>query len=173
MIDKMTDKSEILGELSKIINDYRYKYGIGSYDIVDIALGREVKSPRFIPVSVFRNRKVGVLEAVVKYLREECKLKFVKIAESLNRRLSTVVMSYRKAEEKSRSRSQGIGSELSIPVEIFRNGRLSMLENLVFYLRKNHDMRCCDIARMVGRDERTIWTITGRIKNKGISSKHL
>ncbi len=169
----MEDKSEIFGELNNLIKEYKYRYKLSSYDIVDLVLEGKVKSSKFIPIGVLKNRNHGVLEGVVKYLREECKLRFKEISELLNRKLSTIVMSYRRGNGKNPGKFGNLECELTIPTEVFRNRSLSVLENVVVYLKNNFSMKNHDIAAAIGRNDRTVWTVINRVRKKEISSKHL
>ena len=56
--------------------------------------------------------------------------------------------------------------ELNIPVSIFNNYSLSALESVTKYLREELSLRYCEIASLLNRDDRTIWTVYSRIKNK-------
>ena len=53
-----------------------------------------------IPLSIFSNRKLGPLEAISKYLKDDAKLKFSEIAKLLNRNQKTIWVSYHNAKKK-------------------------------------------------------------------------
>jgi hypothetical protein len=53
-----------------------------------------------IPISVFKNRKLGMLENAVVFLKEKCKLNYHEIAVLLNRDDRTIWSSYNKAKKK-------------------------------------------------------------------------
>jgi len=59
---------------------------------------------------------------------------------------------------------------IDIPSFVFKDRTLSVLEVMVEYLRDNKGMKFNDIALMLNRDERTIWTSYRRakLKRKGI-----
>ena len=56
--------------------------------------------------------------------------------------------------------------EINIPVSIFDDRRLGVLESLVFYLRENLSLKNSEIAKLLNRDDRTIWTVYNRVKKK-------
>lgn len=56
--------------------------------------------------------------------------------------------------------------ELSIPISIFDDRQLGILECLVRYLREVIKLRNTDIAKLLNRDDRTIWTVYHRVKEK-------
>ncbi|MCB9358355.1 sigma-70 region 4 domain-containing protein [Candidatus Woesearchaeota archaeon] len=53
-----------------------------------------------IPVKFLNNRKLGMLEAAVIYLKDEKKLSYHEIAEILNRNDRTIWASYNKGKKK-------------------------------------------------------------------------
>jgi hypothetical protein len=59
---------------------------------------------------------------------------------------------------------------VNIPSFVFKDRTLSVLEVMTEYLHDNKKMRFCDIALILNRDERTVWTVYRRakLKRKGI-----
>jgi hypothetical protein len=53
-----------------------------------------------LPINIFQNRKLGMLEAAVVYLKEELSLSNNKIANMLNRDNRTIWATYSKAKKK-------------------------------------------------------------------------
>lgn len=53
-----------------------------------------------LPLSIFTDRRLGMLEAAVVYLHEEQGLKFSKISDLLNRDNRTIWATYHKAKQK-------------------------------------------------------------------------
>lgn len=113
-----------------------------------------------IPVSIFQNDKLSVLEAIVKYMREELGFKLVKIAELLNRNEKTVWGTYNKAKGKMKEKLV-VKAGNAVSVSIFRPRLLSVLESLVEFLKEN-GMSFHKIAVMLNRDDRTVWTVYNR-----------
>ena len=58
------------------------------------------KESPIIPLSLFKNRKLGVLEIIVKCLKENLELNYSRIAGILNRDPRTIWATYKKASEK-------------------------------------------------------------------------
>ena len=83
--DKIVVISYFIDELKKI-------HGI----INEIPAKNEIS----IPAGVFGNDALSSLEAIVKYLKEELKLKFSKIAKLLNRSNKTIWATYHNASKK-------------------------------------------------------------------------
>ena len=65
-----------------------------------------------------------------------------------------------------------IRKELQIPTHIFRDRTLSVLESLSEYLHKVRGLTYHEIAVLLNRDDRTIWTCChrARIKREKVES---
>ncbi len=104
-----------------------------------------------IPTSLFEND--SGLRGIVRYLHDEKKMSFGDIASSLKRHKNTIRTSY----EKSRPLGK-ISGEL-LPVRIFE--RRAPLEAASLHLaKKGHKLK--DIARILGRNPKTVWTALHR-----------
>ena len=55
--------------------------------------------------------------------------------------------------------------KLKVPIEIFSNRNLSILESVVVYL-KEKGMKNSQISKVLGKNQNNIWTIYHRSKNK-------
>lgn len=55
---------------------------------------------------------------------------------------------------------------LTIPTSIFVDRELSVLEAIAEYLKDVKGMRYSEIAQLLNRDDRTIWTSYNRAKEK-------
>jgi len=118
-----------------------------------------------IPTSIFRNDKLSCLESIVKHMKEDKGLKIIKIANLLNRNNKTIWTTYGKAKKKMKERLD-VCSEKTIPVSIFRARLLSVLESITEYLKEDKGMKFSEIAAMLNRDNRTIWTVYKRAAEK-------
>ena len=65
--------------------------------------------------------------------------------------------------KKKKEDSEGF---ISIPTAIFQDRDLSVLEAMAEYLREKKGMRYSEIAKLLNRDDRTIWTAYQRAKAK-------
>lgn len=117
-----------------------------------------------IPTSIFHNDKLSVLEAIVKYMKEELDFRTIRIAELLNRNEKTIWTTYNKSKGKMKERLE-VKPGKAVPVSIFRPRLLSVLETLVEFL-KEKGMSFHEIAAALNRDDRTIWTVCKRGTNK-------
>ena len=55
---------------------------------------------------------------------------------------------------------------IDIPSDIFRDRSLSVLEIMVEYLKEQKGLSYHEIAQLLNRDDRTIWTVYNRVKKK-------
>lgn len=115
-----------------------------------------------IPLSIFRDNKLGPAEVLCKYLKENEGMKFSEIAETIGRDQRTVWNNYNNALKKKKGRLV-VTEGMVIPVNVFNSG-LSILEAIVYYLRK--DMGNLEIAELIGKDNRNVWTLYSRAKKK-------
>jgi len=120
-----------------------------------------------LPINIFNNDSLSSLETVTKYMKEELNYRFRDIALLLNRSQKTVWDAYNDSRKKMDSRfSLGKGIRFLVPCFIFRDRSISFLEALTEYLKDNLNLRYCQIASLLNRDPRTIWTVYHRAKNK-------
>lgn len=155
--------------------DYLKKQGFSSEKITQLVnelLKVEIKEEVKVPISVFRNDKLSSLETIVKYLRENLLLSFKQIGSLSNRNDVALAVSYRNARKKLDKRFvvEEI-SPYSIPVSILQDRKLSVLENIVSYLKDTFGLAYHKIALLLNRDDRTIWTVYQRAKKKNKHGK--
>ena len=118
-----------------------------------------------IPIGVFSNDALSCLEAIVKYMKENLKMRFSKIAKLLNRSSKTVWATYSKASKKMPSSFDDISRQIMIPASAISNRAYSTLESVVGFV-KDLDYSNHEVAEMLHLDDRTIWTIWDRVKKK-------
>jgi len=146
-----------------LLKDIIQKYNISHEDLSE-AFSQE--SSNDIPISIFNNETLSALEAITKYLHEDRKLKFSHIASLLNRDARTIWSSYQAAKKKHPLGLPVKHSDMKIPLHQFTDRSLSILESLVSYLKENFSLSLHDIASLLNRDDRTIWTVYNRYKKK-------
>jgi hypothetical protein len=125
-----------------------------------------------IPLNIFSNGLSG-LEALSKYLKEVYDLRYCDIARLLNRDDRTIWDAYANARQKSSEDFSTIKSEICIPITIFNNRSLSILESSTKYLKEVLNLRYCKIACFLNKDPRTIWTVYNRSVKKRENEKQI
>lgn len=132
-------------------------------------LVHEEKEGIFLPVSIF-DSKLSPFEVIAKYLKEALGKKFSEIAALTGRDSRTVWGAYARAQKKNID-LKIIESEYEIPLSIFKNRKLSSLENISVYLHEKIGLGFSKIASLIGKDPRTIWTCYDRAKKKVSSDR--
>jgi hypothetical protein len=142
-------------------------------EIYEFRLGvkAEEKPGLVIPVSVFDNDALSALETVVKYLHENNDLRFSEISGLLKRDQRAIGVTYRFARKKMRMVLKARVSAYSLPVSVIADRKLSVLEGIVYYLRAAYGLSYHDVAVILRRDDRTVWTVYQRaLKKKSTTS---
>ena len=159
-------RDETFHILKAAINGLREKYNLDYNEILSL-IEEKPSQEILIPSSIFDNDELSCLETIVKYLKEELKLRFHEVAALLNRNDRTIWATYNNATKKRKERLPVKESRFFIPVSIFVDRKFSVLESIVSYLKDNFNLRYSQIAILLNRDERNIWTVYNRaIKKK-------
>lgn len=149
---------------------YLKRQGLSPEKIIELvskSLKVAVKEEIKVPISVFNNDYLSSLENIVKYLRENLLLSFRQIGELTNRNEIALAVTYRNARKKMPAKFVVTEiSPYSIPVSILKDRNISVLENIVAYLKDTFGLAYHKIAVLLNRDDRTIWTVYQRAKKK-------
>jgi len=126
-----------------------------------------------IPISLFMDRSLSVLEVLVEYLKEEMHFTFHEIAVMTNRDDRTIWTVYSRAKKKrEKSPKPSLEkSEVFIPLSVLLDRALSVLEVLVEYLKEKLHLTYHEIAVLTNRNDRTIWTVYNRATKKRSNAK--
>jgi len=84
----------------------------------------------------------------------------------LNRDNRTIWATYNNAIKKKKEKLIVKESKFFIPVSILAERKLSVLGAIVSYLKDNFNLRYSEIAALLNRDERNMWTAYNRAKKK-------
>lgn len=163
-LDIHKDKSFQILKLA--LDEIKEKSGLSTNEIFNLVDHKKVSKEILIPVSIFEVPNLSALEAICKYLKEELDLNFAKIALLLNRNSRTIWTTYNNAIKKTKQKLSVKESKFFIPVSIFKNRKFSVLETIVSYLKDTFNLRYSQIAVLLTRDERNIWTVYNRAKKK-------
>ena len=158
---KVIEEDELtLERIKELIRLLKLKYGLNTRDILHIIEDKEI----LIPISIF-TKQLSILETITKYLKEEVSLSFHQIGEFLNRNERNIWHTYKTANKKHAKKLEIQSSKYFIPISIFQN-KLGALENVVIYLKDELDLSYHNIAVLLQRDERSIWTVYNKAKKK-------
>jgi DNA-binding CsgD family transcriptional regulator len=150
-----------------------------------------------IPLSILKNN--SSLEAIVCYLKDIQNLNYSQIASILNRDPRTIWVTYSNSKKKKislhlddnlaeysdSSHSDFLKSvhrnlnafKILLPAKIFESRKFSVLESIVLYLKTNHALSFNQIAALLGKNYRTIWTVYKRalmkLEQKSLSKSRI
>lgn len=166
-VDSDSSYSKDIEKFQNIVNILKEKYNLSSYDLIDILLKKKIEKPMdMIPVSIFKNDSLSALESIVKYMKENLNISSKKTAELLNRNISTISSTYIKASKKHPAEFLSSESKQFIPIKTIAERKYSVLEALVRFMKTNLKLANKEIANLLNRDARTIWTVNSRAKKK-------
>ena len=122
------------------------------------------KNKQNIPLCVF-SPELSSLETIVKYLKENLRIPINEISVLLGRSDKTIWQAYNTSKKKYPFPLRADDFSLTVPISIFKDRKLSVLEHIVLYL-KERGLKFSQIARALKRDPRTVWTVYQRAKKR-------
>ncbi len=146
-----------------LLKELIQKYNLKKEDLLDAV---QEKDDNDLPISIFNTKELSSLEAISKYLHEDKQLKFSQIAELTKRDSRTIWSSYQFSKKKHPAKLIIRQSEIKIPLHQLTDRSISVLESIVAYLKENYNLSYHQIAILVNRNDRTIWTVYSRYKKK-------
>ncbi len=150
------DKEAIIKAL---IKEIKKKHRISNKEIYELL---EVRKDIEIPLNIF-TKELGALESITKYMKENLSMAYYEIAELLNRDQRTIWTAYNKANKKQNKGYKTKNKKMKLPIQIFDNKKLTILETVIAYLRQEN-LSYSEIAKLINRDQRNIWKTYSKIK---------
>lgn len=151
-----------------MVEKYNYTYG----EVFELLSKAKKKEELIrIPTCIFRNRQLGIMECIVKYLKENSALSYHQIAAILCRDDRVIWVIYNKAQNKEDKGFKVQGPNHWLDISIFKDRSLGPLQTLVVYLKDKARMSYNEIAKLLDRDNRTIWAVYNRkreVKKVGV-----
>jgi hypothetical protein len=131
-----------------------------------IELFQEVNNEISIPISLFSS-SLNPMEAICKHLIEYERCSKNKVATLLGRSVKTIWANYERAKYK---KILLMGNErYTIPISFFHNRSLSIMEHVVSYLIKTHQLSTKGISQLLGKSMNSIAVLAKRAKVKNES----
>ncbi len=90
---------------------------------------------------------------------------YMQIAEVLHKNPGPVGVIYRNAKKKFADAFSVSHENIMIPFSAFYP-ELTVFESVVYYLKDNYNLKYKNVAQLLKRNERTIWTIYQRARKK-------
>ncbi len=164
-------KNEILNELKDYL---RNKYNLTDKEIKAYVREEAVKettvaeiSSQEVPINIFTD-SISPLEAIVKFLKENKGLKLVDIAKLTGRDQRAIGVTYRAAVKKMPEQYVIDEVRYTVPANMLQDKKLSVAEHVVKQLKEAYQLNYHEVAVLIKRDDRTVWTLYKRaIKKMG------
>lgn len=153
---KRNIKEEKEKKVLELLDSIKQEFNISSYEILNLLSNEE----NTFPIEIFSERKLSLLQAAVKYLKENKNYSNKKIAEALTKDQRSIWLAYSKAKTRKKENFVIKKSESNIPFSIFQN-KDSLLGPLIDYL-KSLGWSNRKIANRLNRSETTISTMYRR-----------
>ena len=163
-INLASDLDKILSDqdkklLNSVLASLKEKYDFDKTLTLSLSEAKENKD--FLPGSIF-NKEVGIFESIVKFLYENKNLSFKEISRITKRSTNNISVTYNNARRKHKNIFESDYS-VKIPFTIFSK-KYTCFESVCLYLKQK--MNYHDIAVLLERDDRTIWTTYQRAVKK-------
>lgn len=160
-LQNMQNVESLVSQIDIAMNLLENVYGVKSSQVNEILLRR--KQMKGVPLSIF-NEKLGALESIVKYMKENLMLNYSTISKLLKRNQGPIGVTYRRSKQKVSVCLDDTSDEF-IPFEVFTNSKYSVLENIVMHLvLRGYSVN--EVAIILCRNKQTIWTIVRRARAK-------
>lgn len=147
-------------ELSLLFNQVKKSYNLSSADLLGYIDEKEILLPDCIFI-----KELSVFQSIVKFLKENCELKNNDIASLMHRSQKSIWQAYNNSKKVFPKKFKIIASRYCIPVSQLIPS-FTILESVVFYLKEKCLLNYHQIAILLERDERTIWTVYQRVKKR-------
>jgi hypothetical protein len=156
-----------LDALSTFLDSFTESNSLSFDDAISLLREKqEKKTPLLIPSCIFLNGKLGVMESVVKYLREEFRITYHQAAILLKRDDRVVWATYSNAIKKHREKLLFKEPSIWLPLSLFIDPSKGPLESIVVYLRDSVSLSSKQIGELLGRDNRVISTVYNKNKKQ-------
>lgn len=116
-----------------------------------------------VPLTIFHDTKLGVLEALVRYLREEKEMSFIDMSRLLGRDNKVLWRCYANAKKKSKKKPR---HAQYVSIRYFINPKLTCFESITLNLKDNYGYSLKRITDLMGRNYPTVWATYNRAKKK-------
>jgi DNA-binding NarL/FixJ family response regulator len=121
-----------------------------------------------VPTTIFCDRSLSFLEALVEYLKEQLNLSYQEIAVMTNRDERNIWTLYHRAEQKRAASSPDTKKSpfIQIPLSVVTDRSVSILEVVVEHLRDKAKLSNHQIATLLNRSDKTVSTVYMRTVKK-------
>ena len=125
-------------------------------------LSRDSSTNIHIPSCIF-SRELSSYETIVKFLKEAYSLSIQEIAKLLFKKKQSVWRAYTEACKTHPQSLSVTNLFFPIPISIFSQDKTT-LECLVVFLKDEYKLSYSEVASLIMRDDRTVWTVYQKAK---------
>lgn len=163
MLDAVGDKDPV--SLTRLIVSYlNSRYNMSTSDVFELLTKFEHSAQNiFLPATLFSSN-LSPAEAIVLYLKDTRGMKFSEIAKLINRDERSLWGNYNRAKSKGELVVEK--TPYLIPLELFQDRSLSVLEHVVLYLKDNYGLNLQTISKLLNKKSTTVWSVFTRVKQK-------
>lgn len=163
MLDVVSFKDPIA--LTRLVVSYlNSRHNMSTSDVFELLTKFEQSVENiFLPVTLFSS-KLSPAEAIVLYLKDHRGFKFSEIAKLINRDERSLWGNYNRAKTKGDLVIEK--TPYLLPLELFRDRSLSVLEHVVLYLKDNYNLNLQTISKLLNKKSTTVWSVFTRVKQK-------
>ena len=150
--------------LAQIIGTLRREHSLSAAQILDVLAEKKAVaevSEAYVPTAIFSGR-LSCLEAIVKYLKENKTSTFHDIGKLLKRNERSLWKTYQNAKRKMPEHLAVEESEFSFPLQILHDTSRGVVEAVVTWLHDSKGLTYHQIAVLMKRDDRSVWTAYNR-----------
>jgi hypothetical protein len=158
MNPKLTRDPRFL-KLNGLLGDLQVEYGLSAKQVLE-----ECQNV-LLPISVFQ-ANLSAFELIVKFLREDRAMSPSQIVQLTGRTKQGVYQTYKNACKRHPGRLMASSVGYVFPIRQISQGRYTILETIVVYLKEQYHLSFSSIAKLLHRDPRTIWTVFNRARLK-------
>lgn len=145
-------------QLSNLLEQIKKKKKLTTAQIIN-----SVEKKKIIPLNIFC-KELSPLETVVKYLKQNQNLTINQISDLLNRSKKTIWQAYKSSYKKYPFPIKTSFSKYHIDASSFKDRKYTVFEIIIKHLKSFLNYH--DIAILLKRDDRTIWTVYNRALKK-------
>ena len=131
-----------------------------SHSVLDSAILTPENNQYQIPSCIF-SKDISSFESIVKFLKEGYDLNLQSIATLLSKSRQSVWRAYNRASTTHPDSFQLSDLHYTIPLEIFKQ-QIPLNETLVSFLIEHYKLTFSEVAALLQRDQRTVWTLYHR-----------
>lgn len=146
------NEEQLILEIKTLAKELQDSHSYTEQDLIDL-----FTSDQSVPASIFSTQH-SPLQALVTYLHDQGQ-PFNAIAKLTKRTYRAVWGAYQQGGITAKPTTH------RIPLRCF-NHTLSILESVVAHLKEHEHLKLSEIAKELGKDQRTIWTVYHRAQHK-------